>query len=296
MSRIRRIAILLHERQRDALSWPYRIWAMARLWERWGIEVEPVWGVDRPIQADLLIPHIDLSYIPDEYWQFMQQFPGPVVNRRVRDIRKRAFSTLLVKPGDGYDGPVIVKTDLNNGGHAERRILGEGMPAGFIEKMKFKLRRRAGAERSRLASARSLSRYHVFEKVTEVPRGVFDNPSLVVERFVPERCDGRYKVRLHTFFGDREQGRTYSSVDPFIKARQTAPGERATAPDEIRQWRARLGLDYAKLDYVIHEGRAQLLDINLAVGFTREIDERRVQMSFNLAQGISFFENAGAGM
>ncbi len=295
MGAIRRIAILLHEQHRDALSCPYRIWAMARLWERRGIAVEPVWGVARPIHADLLIAHIDLSYIPDEYWEFLQKFPAPVVNRRVRDIRKRVYSTLLVNPGDGYEGPVIVKTDLNNGGRSERKILGEHAPRTMLERLMFRLRRSSRVERSRLGSAATLARYHVFNSVREVPPEVFENPALVVERFVPERRDGRYVMRMHTFFGDREQGRMYSSSDPFIKARQSETGSRTEAPDEIRQWRHRLALDYAKMDYVIHEGLPYLLDVNLAVGFSTEIDERRVQMSVNLAEGIEFFEREGAG-
>ncbi len=296
MAPIRRIVILLHERQRDALSWPYRIWAMARLWERRGIAVEPVWGVDRPIRADLMISHIDLSYIPDEYWEFLQKFPGPVVNRRVRDLRKRAYSTLLVNPSDGYDGPVIVKTDLNNGGRSERRILGEGEPRTLMERLMDRVQRRTSVERRRLASARMLRRYYVFERAGDVPREVYENLALVVERFVPEIKDGLYLVRTHTFFGDHEQGRVFYSHDPFVKARGSSMGKRFGAPPEIVQARNRLGLDYAKLDYVIHEGRPYLLDVNTTVGFQGEVDEARVNKSHGLANGLGYYERDRTGM
>jgi len=42
--------------------------------------------------------------------------------RAGRDIRKSAFSRNLVRPGDGWDGPVIVKSDLNCAGRPERLL------------------------------------------------------------------------------------------------------------------------------------------------------------------------------
>ena len=288
--RLRRIAILLHERHRDALSWPYRIWAMARLWERWGITVEPVWGVDRPIQADLLIPHIDLSYVPDEYWQVMQEFPGPVVNRRVRDIRKRAFSTLLVKPGDGYAGPVIVKTDANNGGRSERKILGGPEPRTALGRFLMRRQRSPSRERASLGEATSLRRYHVFERADDVPIAVYENQALVVEQYVPERRNGQFLLHHYEFFGDYEQVRTHASADPMVKTRTAKIEMAAGVPEVLREQRARLGLDYAKLDYVVQNGGAHLLDISTSIGMGREIDETLVHLSRGLAGGLSFFE------
>src|SRR4029079_19040787 len=81
--------------------------------------VDIVNGIRRDISADLLIPHIDLSCIPDDYWAFIQSHPR-VVNRRIRDIRKTVYTTLRVRPGDGWDGPVIVKTINNCGGFADQ--------------------------------------------------------------------------------------------------------------------------------------------------------------------------------
>ncbi len=298
MSAIRRVAILLHERQRDALSWPYRVWAMGRQWERVGIRVDPVWGIERPIKADLLIAHIDLSYIPDDYWEFMQKFPGPVVNRRVRDIRKRVFSEVLVRPGDGYEGPVIVKTNLNSGGRPERKILGEGAPETLMERLLGSVRRRAWVERRRLVGARSLRRYHLFASAGDVPPAVFENPALVVERFVPEIQDGLYLLRTYTFFGDREQGRHFAAAASFIRARPASqPREDSwdRVPTDIIKWRKRLGLDYAKMDFVIHEGQPILLDVNTTPGMRGEVDETRVHQSRHLSRGLKWFENEGAG-
>ena len=56
----------------------------------------------------------DLTVLPRAYTDFYDRFEH-VVNRDVVDISKRAFSKLRVKPGDGYEGPVIVKTNANFG-------------------------------------------------------------------------------------------------------------------------------------------------------------------------------------
>ncbi len=38
--------------------------------------------------------------------------------------------------------------------------------------------------------------------------------------------------------------------------------ELASTPDAIRGLRRRLGIDYGKLDYVVHDGEVVLLDVN----------------------------------
>jgi hypothetical protein len=115
---IRSIAILLHERDHVAESARYRIWALAANWKAQGIRIDIIRGISRPAEADLLIPHIDLSYIPDDYWSFIQQHPN-AVNRNLRDVRKTRFSVSRVQPDDTYPGPVIVKTVGNCNGIAD---------------------------------------------------------------------------------------------------------------------------------------------------------------------------------
>ena len=82
-----RIAILRHEREplehRDAylVSW------IARHWEKRGAAVEHLYGVRDFRPADLLVLHVDLSVVPDEYLRFAERYPI-VVNGRLVDIRK----------------------------------------------------------------------------------------------------------------------------------------------------------------------------------------------------------------
>jgi hypothetical protein len=66
-----------------------------------------------------------MTIVPTDYSALMQRYPR-VINRRVLDISKSTISANLVRPGDPYAGPVIVKTDRNYGGLPERRLTHRG--------------------------------------------------------------------------------------------------------------------------------------------------------------------------
>ena len=42
-------------------------------WKEWGISVEVVHGIDRPIDADIVFPQIDLTACPEDYVQFLSE-------------------------------------------------------------------------------------------------------------------------------------------------------------------------------------------------------------------------------
>ena len=117
---MKRILILLHEceRFRDR---HYLIDDLREAWQNWGLQVSYVYGVrDRP-EADLLIPHVDLTHTPPEYIEYIRSYPA-TVNRGLFDISKRRISTHLLHGDEDFRGPVIVKTDNNAGGAPENRV------------------------------------------------------------------------------------------------------------------------------------------------------------------------------
>lgn len=289
MPAISSIAILLHERHASAESLPYRVWALAANWRRRGLRVELLWGAAQEVRADVLIPHLDLSYVPDDYWELMQRHPN-VVNRRLRDVRKRAISAQLVGRDDAWRGPVIVKTDNNSLGWSEETLLAAASPRSLFERVRGRLERKLLPERRRLGRARRLERYHVFESTDEVPRGVWSNPALVVERFVPETKDGAYVVRSYTCFGASAHASAFTSAEPVVKRSNSVMARCEPPPDAILEARRRLGVDYAKMDYVLHGGEAFLLDVNPTPVVTPPIDEARIQRSAELADGLRAFE------
>jgi hypothetical protein len=251
----RRVVILVH-RNDDFERAGYILHELAALWRDRGIQVTVARGRDELTDADLAILHVDLTRVPADYVSAVRRYPR-VMNGRVIDISKRRISTnLLRRPGD-YDGPVIVKTNRNFGGMKEA-LLARAGPA---------LARYAQELRDRLPwSWRSwmpVSEYPVFESPRQVPRAVWLNPNLVVERFLPERREGRYCLRSWMFMGDRDSSTLAYSDHPIVKSRNIIRRELLTeVPAELRQLRRELGFDFGKFDYSLVDGKPVLFDAN----------------------------------
>lgn len=239
----------------------YAIHVMIARWRERGMGVEVVRGIRRGIRLGIdrdciVIPHLDLTRMPREYQDYLRDFPV-VVNRRVVDISKRKISRNLIGSPEEHDGAVMVKTDLNVGGEAEAE----------------KLRRRGKLGRLMFAAARRLPwaytgmlgsfGYRIYENTKLVPRTVWRNRRLVVEKFLPERRGELYCLRQYTFFGSREINTLAMSPDPIVKAQRVVAREvLPEAPAELRQMRRALGFDYGKFDYTMCEGRVVLFDAN----------------------------------
>lgn len=203
-------------------------------------------GDSEPPPADMAILHVDLTVIPPEYERWLSRYPV-VVNGAALDISKRRVSRSLVRLGDGYAGPVIVKTNANSGAlpelaWARREAQKSGRPA-------VPPRHIAGS-------------YPLFDSPSRVPPSVWGDEALVVERFLPERDEEGYALRVYIFFGDYERCSRVTHPDPIVKGAGSTKRVRVPVPPEIRGERRRLGLDYGKLDFAIHDGVPVLFDAN----------------------------------
>jgi hypothetical protein len=276
-----RIAILT-QRRKDFPKRDYVLHAVSRLWERRGIEVAVLDGPDADGDADLAILHVNQTVVPPEYDRLISRFPR-VLNARVRDISKRVVSCNLVRRGDDLAGPVIVKTDLNHGGVPESRI---------VNKMPTPHRWwRAGVDR--LPWRRPLFEginYPLFERSADVPRRVWSDRRLVVERFLPERDDGFYCVRIWMFLGAKERIRRFFSRDPVIKSTNIVHAEQlADVPDELRRLREAWGFDFGKFDFAMCDGRLVVYDLNRTPSLGRLTGEAAVPLVDTLADGIGSY-------
>jgi hypothetical protein len=108
--------------------------------------------------------------------------------------------------------------------------------------------------------------YPIYDRLVDVPDETWADPDMVVERFLPERDELGYHIRTWVFFGDREISRCLRGDDPWVKALNSADIPALDIPDFIRAERARLGLDYGKFDFVIHNGDPVLFDANKTPG------------------------------
>jgi hypothetical protein len=291
------ILILLHERDRWAERENYLIWPIRDAWQELGLRVEIARGPRQAVPAHLLFPHVDLTVTPPEIAALFGRYPR-VVNRRVLDISKRRLSRLLLPADDPWQGPVIVKTNLNTGGLPESRLARP--PAAQFARMlakrvaprrwllRWRARRRAAP--TDLGTARTLppNFYPIFTSKAAVPRGAFDNPALVVERFLPEKEGDLFAVRSWSFLGSCGYNLRRVSRSPVVRAVGVLRREEVPVPDDLIGMRADLGFDYGKLDYVLRDGRAVLLDANRTPSLSGDsLAEAQRERARTLALGVA---------
>jgi hypothetical protein len=258
------VAILHHHRAPRRHQENYLLSFVAERWRRrHAIDVRHVYGVSYDTPADLAILHVDLSVVPTAYADLARRYPV-ALNAGVTDIRKRAVSALLLADPADFDGPVIVKTDLNAGGAPERKVGEYTMPPVF-RKLRRQLRK-ASLRLGRASHAEQIAaRYRVYPTAAEVPDAIYSDPALVVEKFVPERCGRFYCQRRYYFLGDAEVNQLWLGTAPicFNDIDGVEHVEEAPVPPDIRAFRRRFGIDFGKIDYVLGEkGEAIVLDVN----------------------------------
>lgn len=268
------------------------IWEMVETWRTMGLDVRVAHGPTDPVAAegaDLVVPHVNLTMTPPEYRDYLDRQPN-VVNRGVYDVSKRAISKNLVAEDDSYDGPVIVKTDLNYGGLPELGAEARARRMTLWGRVRARVFGKKPVTRPPFtsledATALRVDEYRVFPTRAEVPAGVFRNPHLVVERFVPERKDGLFLLRTFFFFGDRECGQLRGGPDPVVKGPSQTLREPATPHPGIVALRREMGWDYGKFDYVLRHGEVVLLDANRTPG-TGRISAISSEIAHHLAGGV----------
>ncbi len=290
-----RIVVLMHERDDVSPTATWIIVAIAEVWRAMGHEVEFVRGAGHPIDADLVVPHVDLSVLPDDYVRLLGDCPR-VVNRRVVDIRKRSISENIVKGRREWSGPVIVKTNLNYGGVPERlRLRKPWWEKRVVRRLMRVLLRADGRTGFHAFQRLEPDAYPVFDSVADLPRGTFANPSLVVERFLPERAGELYCLRCYAFAGTAEVNVRVKSPHPVVKANAAMEREELPVTEELRALRRRLGFDYGKLDHVVVDGKLHLLDANRTPSFasTSTYSQRRHELTELFARGL--LEQFGLG-
>lgn len=258
---LKRVVILFHDCQRRRGPQSYLIHALSEVWRKCGLDVSCAYGVRDHPEADLLIPQIDLTRLPDDYVEYLASYPN-VLNRNVPDISKRSFSAHLLEEGDDYQEPVIVKTNNNFGGRQERwLVLHRHRLLSWLYRRALPLAGRALGQG--LARQTVLDQYPIYPSLAEVPRGVFSNKALVVEQFLPEREGELYFMRHYLFLGDHTRNVRVAGRNPFLKRSACVPvDEGLPVPAELTDLRRRLGFDYGKFDYTIHDGKVVVLDVN----------------------------------
>jgi hypothetical protein len=248
----------------------YMLFDILREMERRGHSVRIASGLQKKPAGDLAIVHLDCTIAPEPYLAWARQF-GKAINAAVADISKRKVSGALLSGNDDWQGPVIVKSDLNCMGIPEAahnaRAAQRGNPPPHPP-MPICLD------------------YTIFETLAEAPATLRDDPRFVVEKFLPEPDPDGFALRTWVFMGERERCTRHVSRQRVVKAADIVKREPAPVPDEMRAERQRLGFDYGKFDFVVHDGRAILLDANKTPGSAPAIRQLLAEGMRNLADGL----------
>jgi hypothetical protein len=267
----------------------YLLGALVREWEARGIRVMTRHNLDSLVPAEVCLVHVDLSVVPSRYIAFASRYPN-TINLRITDIRKSSYSRNRVIRGDGYEGPIIVKSSLNSAGAPERRGRPERRLRSVWESFNRELTRRVPpALPFQQPAITSKQHYRIFRKRRMLPAGWLDRDDIIVERFRPERQGDNFVLREWYFLGDGEHYSCEISKDPVFTSGIHCPELEAPPPDAIRQLRKELRVDYGKIDYAIDcDGVPVLFDVNKTVGgFRNPNSERALKIARDLAEGIS---------
>lgn len=282
MTVTRKIAILTHANDNFA-GGNYLLAYLADAWQRAGIAIAVLRGTNHFEPADALILHVNLTVIPDDYLAFCERY-SVVINGGVHDTSKRRVSMNLVCTRDSYDGAVIVKTDRNFGGYPELHLANLTPVQRLIRKLQWRL---PWSWTGYLCP----DAYPIFPACKDVPRSVWHNPRLVVEKYRPE-CEGNfYCLRHWVFFGACEINLRAFSRHPIVKADNVEHREYGLpVPAHLRALRRKLGFDYGKFDYAMIDGEVVLYDANRTPTFnSKNPSPQQRYIVTEIAKGIQTF-------
>jgi hypothetical protein len=263
-------------------------------WEKAGHRIVRQADPDNLPAADALFVHVDLSVLPAAYRNLAGKFPR-AINADIVDIRKRSLSLNQVVPGDGYAGPVIIKSSLNAGGAPEQRAANTFARTAFRLRHKWRSLLGKWSEAlsfpSRSPTIKSKANYLVLPAAKDVPASWFADTDLVIERFTPETHNGLFVLREWYFLGTAESRRVETARYPVITSGEYRPDLFREIPANLRQLRRQWKIDYGKIDYVMQEdGSAFVFDVNKTPTLTRppQVESAR-QLIVDLASGIDSF-------
>lgn len=289
----RTLLIVHHENATIDKFNPYMLDLMRPEWERTGWTLLDVMGCSRRVPADVAFLHVDLSRVPESYQDFATSYPI-VINGNVNDIRKTSHSHNRVVPGDGFEGPVIVKTALNYAGIPERNYQYRRRSVrGILARRGIRVLGSVVPDYP--YPIRGKQDYRIYSSVRQVPAVVFACPDLIVERFLPEMHGGRYCLREWYFFGNVSVNHAEVSDDPILTFGEAAPHLSEPTPPELVQLRRELGMDYGKIDYAMRDGKPVVFDINKTVGTRHPPTKRGKALGATLAKGLGSIVEGKAG-
>jgi len=253
--RPKRLAIL-HGRRTPRGAQHHMVMLIADFLSDLGVEVIHLHGTGRFVPADAILVHVDLSVVPKSITRFAQRYPKQI-NAAASDIRKRTFADGLLKQGETFEGPVIVKSNLNYGGAPELTAL--TLPGRALRR----LRRMLTGARGR--TIQSKADYRIFPSLSAVPQEYF-TPDNVVQKLVLEKDGEKNLLREYMFLGKLHYESVERSSAEIITEDEHVSCEAFIPHPRLLRLRRQLNLGYGKIDYVMADGEPFIFDANKTIG------------------------------
>jgi hypothetical protein len=247
-----------------------------------GLKVATQIGLAVEKKARCVFNHVDLTTTPKPYLDYFKTFPNGI-NTSLVDISKSLVCHgSLVTPDDGYQGAVIVKTNLNCGGTPELDFFKRAgkLPQGRIKQS--------------YSNARFMDpgNYPIYKSVNDVPPGVWENPHLIVQQFRTELDEqGRYCLRHCYVLGSKGFHTRNVSEKPIVKGRNILDRQvlDEPIPPALLQAKERLGVDYGRLDYIVSNGEMVLFDVNRTPSIREQTVARYQNQFLEMSRGVFDF-------
>lgn len=225
---------------------------LADHWRASGIEVIELSGTGAFVEADLLFLNLSRPVIPDDYVRFAAQYPV-TFNAGATDLRKTRYADGLLKAGDAYTGPVIVRSDPGQPAPPRPPV---SRPNFF---QRLGLLQRAPASTGPATGAND--NYRIYPSLSDVPAEKFA-PGYIVQKFLPEENAGRYILRQYDFLADQHFLSLQTSGAAIIRAAAPQSLEEWAPPEKLLVLRQRLGLDYGRISFVEVAGEPFVLSVS----------------------------------
>ena len=101
-------------------------------------------------------------------------------------------------------------------------------------------------------------------------------------------------MRVWTFFGNEQRCALWRSKEQQVKSHNVFERSAVDPPRNLAHWQKTLGFEFGKFDFVIHNGREVLLDVNRTPTFPNGGSPNADAAADQLARGINSFLDAGS--
>jgi hypothetical protein len=216
--------------------------------------------VDREVSGRIAMVHVDLTEVPETLLPLLNSYQL-CLNGKARSIHRHLYSRARIDQESAYAGPVIVKTVLNHRGLPEliNRCRSDSQ---LLWRWRF--------DRGPLVREHC-PEYVIYPSKESVPKAVWADERLIVERFLPKSTSLPVTKYRYDFFLDvtLHIRAVYDSlVGDHTRVREVSVA--GDIPHAVMEVRRNLHLDFGSIDYFVIDDEVVVVDANKTTTCTED--------------------------